>query len=312
MIICCGEALIDMVPIEGCTGSLGNNNGYHPISGGAIFNTAIALGRLGVPTGFLSGLSNDLFGQQLCDSLSESGVDYRYSNRMDAPTTLSFVKLINGQASYAFYDENTAGRLLDLSHLPSLLANTQALHFGAISLIPEPCGSTYEALMKREYKGRIISFDPNIRTSFISDEISYRKRIDRMLGMSDIVKISDEDLNWLAPGANIHDFAHQLLEKNSSLVLYTEGAKGATAFTKTVKYFEPGLQVEMIDAIGAGDSFNAGVLASLYQQELLTKRKLKELSEEQIRSALRQGNKVAAFTVTQTGSNPPWKKQINL
>ncbi len=312
MIICCGEALIDMVPIEDISLSQGNVSTYQPISGGAIFNTAIALGRLGVTTGFLSGLSNDLFGQQLCNSLESSNVNYSYSYRTDAPTTLSFVKLVNGQASYAFYDENTAGRLLQLSDVPDLPVITQALHFGAISLIPEPCGSTYEALMKRECVNKVISFDPNIRTSFISDEASYRNRINRMLDMSDIVKISDEDLDWLAPGINIDDFASHLLNNSCSLVLYTKGARGATAYSKNFKCFEPSLQVEMIDAIGAGDSFNAGVLASLDHQNFLNKSQLRALSDEQIRTALKQGNEVAAFTVTQTGSNPPWKNQINI
>ncbi len=147
MILCCGEALIDMLPR---TSTLGED-AYAPYAGGAIFNTAIALGRLGVPTGFFTGLSDDMMGDILRDTLRKSGVDYSYCATLSRPTTVAFVKLVDGHATYAFYDENTAGRMITEAELPAVGDECEALHFGAISLIPEPCGSTYEALLAREH-----------------------------------------------------------------------------------------------------------------------------------------------------------------
>jgi fructokinase len=146
MIISCGEALIDMLPRVTSEGEAC----YMPVAGGAVFNTAIALGRLGAPSGFFSGISTDFFGDLLVRYLADSKVDTRYVVRSDHPETLAFVRLVNGHAQYAFYDEGTSGRLLSQSDIPTLDDSVSALQFGAISLIPEPCGATYEEMMRRE------------------------------------------------------------------------------------------------------------------------------------------------------------------
>ena len=143
MILCCGEALIDMLPRTTTDGV----DAFAPFPGGSVFNTAIALGRLGEASGFFSGLSSDLFGDMLRDSLSASNVDHGPAHVSDRPTTLAFVRLIDGQATYAFYDENTAGRMLTAADLPDTPAD--ALFFGGISLVAEPCGSAYDALQAR-------------------------------------------------------------------------------------------------------------------------------------------------------------------
>ncbi|MCB1492249.1 MAG: carbohydrate kinase, partial [Rhodobiaceae bacterium] len=152
MIVCCGEALIDMLPRE----IPGEGNGFLPAAGGAVFNTAVALGRLGVPVRFFSGLSDDMFGDILVEALKTSRVDASLSPRSPHPTTLAFVRIVDGNAQYAFFDENSALRLLTEDQLPVLGDNVSTLVFGAISLIPEPCGSTYEALMRREHARRTI------------------------------------------------------------------------------------------------------------------------------------------------------------
>lgn len=118
MILCCGEALIDMIPAPTTTG----RNGFVPHSGGSVFNTAIALGRLGVKTGILTGLSSDMFGQQLVEALYASQVDTSLVATSDRPTTLAFVKLVDGHATYAFFDENSAGRMLGPENIPKLPA----------------------------------------------------------------------------------------------------------------------------------------------------------------------------------------------
>ena len=175
MILCCGEALIDMLPRQSVEGE----PAFAPYAGGAIFNSAIALGRLGVPVEFFSGLSSDLFGQQIREVLSASNVGSHYADVSARPTTLAFVRLDDGHATYIFYDENTAGRMLTEADLPALGDNIDAMLFGAISLIPEPCGSAYEALMKREHERRVTMLDPNIRPGFIPDQATHLDRMQR-------------------------------------------------------------------------------------------------------------------------------------
>jgi len=308
MILCCGEALIDMLPR---TTTLGED-AYAPYAGGAIFNTAIALGRLGVPTGFFTGLSDDMMGDILRKTLGESGVDYSYCATLSRPTTVAFVKLVDGHATYAFYDEGTAGRMITEAELPALGEDCEAIHFGAISLIPEPCGSTYEALLKREHETRVISLDPNIRPGFIKDKDAHMARIRRMAAMSDIVKFSDEDLAWFGLEGDEDALARHWLHHGAKLVVVTRGAEGAVGYTADHKVTVPSERVTVVDTVGAGDTFDAGVLASLKMQNLLTKQQVAKLSEEQIAKTLALGAKAAAVTVSRAGANPPWAEEIGL
>lgn len=308
MILCCGEALIDMLPR---TTTLGED-AYAPYAGGAIFNTAIALGRLGVPTGFFTGLSDDMMGDILRRTLAESRVDYSYCATLSRPTTVAFVKLVDGHATYAFYDEGTAGRMITEAELPTLGAECEALHFGAISLIPEPCGSTYEALLKREHESRVISLDPNIRPGFIKDKDAHMGRIRRMAAMADIVKFSDEDLAWFGLEGDEDALARHWLHHGARLVVVTRGADGAVGYTANHKVTVPSERVAVVDTVGAGDTFDAGVLASLKMQNLLTKQQVARLSEDQIAKALALGARAAAVTVSRAGANPPWAGEIGL
>lgn len=306
MILSCGESLIDMLPRQSNAGE----DAFAPYPGGAPFNTAIALGRLGVPTGFISGISSDLFGEILQTSLHDSKVVTDFAPVSDRPTTLAFVKLIDGHATYTFYDENSAGRMLSTDDLPDLPDEVQALIFGCISLVAEPCGSFYEALMAREAARRVMVIDPNIRTSFISDEAPYRARIERMIALADIVKMSDEDLAWLGITGSIDQQARSILAKGPRLVCVTEGAKGAQAFTDNHAVSVPSEKVKVADTVGAGDTFNAGLLASLYRGGVLTKKSLSVLTENQLFEALSLGVRAAAVTVSRAGANPPWASEL--
>lgn len=308
MILCCGEALIDMLPRETTLGE----KGFAPYAGGAVFNTAIALGRLGQPTAFFTGISDDMMGDILRETLAKSGVDYGLAAVSSRPTTIAFVKLVNGQASYAFYDEGTAGRMITEADLPALGDDCEAMHFGAISLIPEPCGSTYEALMTREYRTRVISFDPNIRPGFIKDKQKHMDRVRRMAAMSDIVKFSDEDLDWFGMQGDHDVLASHWLGEGAKLVVLTRGAEGATGYTKSFKVSVPSERVTVVDTVGAGDTFDAGILASLRIQNLLTKAKVAALTEDQVGKALALGAKAAAVTVSRAGANPPFAHEIGL
>ncbi|MCM2291534.1 carbohydrate kinase [Allorhizobium sp. BGMRC 0089] len=308
MILCCGEALIDMLPRETTKGEAG----FAPYAGGAVFNTAIALGRLGVETGFFTGLSDDMMGDILRKTLQQSHVDFSYCATLSRPTTIAFVKLVDGHATYAFYDENTAGRMITEADLPALGADCEALHFGAISLIPEPCGSTYESLMAREHQTRVISLDPNIRPGFIKDKASHLARIRRMAAMADIVKFSDEDLAWFGLEGNEETLARHWLHHGAKLVIVTRGAEGAAGYTAQHKVEVASEKVTVVDTVGAGDTFDAGVLASLKMQNLLTKQQVASLNEEQIAKALSLGSKAAAVTVSRAGANPPFAHEIGL
>ncbi len=307
MILCCGEALIDMLPRETASGE----TGFVPHAGGSVFNTAIAIGRLGAKAGFFSGLSSDFFGQILRDTLQQSHVDTQLCVISDQPTTLAFVRLKNGQASYNFYDENTAGRLLNDTQLPELSVDVRALMFGGISLIPEPCGSTYETLMRREAPHRVTMIDPNIRPNFIPDKAAHLARIKRMIALADIVKVSDEDLLWFNEGSDQDAIARHWLETNSNkIIIVTKGAEGADAYAACGKVSIQGEKVTVADTVGAGDTVNAGVLVSLENQGLLDKQSLAAISQEQLSEAVAFGMKAAAITVSRAGANPPWDYEI--
>ena len=308
MIICCGEALIDMLPRQTAAGE----TAFAPHSGGAIFNTAIALGRLGIEAGFFTGLSDDMFGDMLRETLTSSNVDFSPCATLPLHTTLAFVKLVDGSATYAFFDENTAGRMIGLENLPVLDQTCEALHFGAISLISEPCGSTYEGLMTREYEKRVISFDPNIRPGFIKDAEAHKARMLRMAALSDIIKFSDEDLDWFGEEGSHEELAARWLERGPKLVVITKGADGADGYTARGKVSAPGEKVTVVDTVGAGDTFDAGILASLKMNGLLTKAEVAKLSDDAVRDALALGARVAAVTVSRAGANPPWSHEIGL
>lgn len=306
MILSCGEALIDMLPRTSTEGEAA----FAPYAGGAVFNTAIALGRLGAPAGFFSGLSTDMLGEILTDTLAASHVDTSFCARSNRPTTVAFVKLVNGQATYAFYDENTAGRLLSQDDLPQLPADTEALFFGGISLVNDPAASTYEALQIREAPARVTMIDPNIRPGFITDEAVYRARINRMIARADIVKLSDEDLHWLMGPGDLTALARQIIAQGPKLVFLTQGGDGARAVTATQDRFCPAQKVSVADTVGAGDTFNAGVLAALHSANALTKSALAALSDATLDGALSLGTRAAAVTVSRPGANPPWAKEL--
>ena len=306
MILCSGEALIDMLPRT----TDGGEDSFAPYPGGAVFNTAIALGRLGAPVGFFSGLSNDLFGARLERALHASGVNASYASRSERPTTLAFVTLKNGHASYAFYDENTAGRMLTEADLPEVGDEISAMFFGGISLSVEPCARAYEALLFREAPKRVTMIDPNIRPGFIKDEPAYRTRVGRMVAASDIVKLSDEDLAWLQGHDDTARAAADMLATGPKLICITEGDKGVTGYTSEGALTVAANKVEVVDTVGAGDTFNAGLLASLHEANALSKSSVASLDEDTIRNALSLGARAAAVTVSRAGANPPTRDEL--
>jgi len=308
MILCCGEALIDMIPEPTLSGA----SGFVPHEGGAVFNTAIALGRLGARTGLLTGLSNDMFGQRLRAALAASRVDTAKVVASDRPTTLAFVQLTDGHASYSFFDENSAGRMLEPADMPVLDDEVTALFFGGISLACEPGAEAYAALLAREGGKRAVMLDPNIRVGFIADQARYRTRLAQMIGRADIIKVSDEDLNWIVTGSDsLRDKALALLAMGPALVIVTRGGQGAIGFLRGGAEVQvPANKVTVVDTVGAGDTFNAGVLARLSEHGVLDKVSLASLSPGIAEDALSFGARVAAVTVSRAGANPPWADEL--
>lgn len=305
MILTCGEALIDMIPMESTAGP-----GFVPRPGGAVFNTSIALGRLGAPVRFFTGLSTDMFGEMLSHSLSESNVDTGLCHRSKRPTTLAFVALNDGQAQYTFYDEGSAGRMLRSDNLPKEPDCTAAF-FGGISLASEPCGSSFEILFQQLRKaGKVLMLDPNIRPDIITNETAYRNRLERMIEDADIVKMSDEDMAWFLGPGSVQDHCEALLERGPALAICTEGAQGATAHTRKQEVMLIPPKVTVVDTIGAGDTFNAGLLAGLWEGGHLSRDALKNLSQPALREALDLAVRAAAHVVTQTGANPPTRAEL--
>jgi len=308
MIICCGESLIDMISIA----NAGNESVFAGLTGGAIFNTSIALGRLDVPVGLISGVSTDLFGEKIKKDLTESNVNIKLLIRNEKPTTLAFVDVKNGQANYTFYDENSAGNSIHYSDFPNIPKIANTLCFGGISLCTEPAASAYEKLFIQEIKNKVLFLDPNIRSTFISDEISYRKRLNKMISSSDILKVSDEDLDWIVTsGSSINEKIEKLHNLGAKLIIVTKGAEGVAAYVKNKKVINlPAQKVNVIDTVGAGDTFNAGFLAKLSNLKLLSKSNIKNLSSKQISMALEYGIKAASITVSRKGANPPLLSEI--
>ncbi|PHQ70740.1 MAG: carbohydrate kinase [Paracoccus sp.] len=301
MILCAGESLIDMVP---------ENGTFRPLAGGAVYNTTVALGRLGEPTAYLWPISRDAFGDMLLDPLTEAGVDTSLCPRSNRLTTLAVVTLSNGDARYSFYDEGSAGRMLSPEDLPQLPADIEALFIGGISLVPDPCGAAIEALAARHHENLPVMIDPNIRPFFISDADGFRARLDRLLPLTDIVKLSADDLEWLYPDLAHEDAARKVLDLGPRMVLQTGGAAGARAHWAGDTIVAPAIRTTVADTIGAGDTFNAGILASLRRQGALSKPGLAAITADQIRAALTLGAQAAAITVSRPGANPPWAHEM--
>lgn len=309
MIVVGGECLIDMVERE----DEGGGQTFLALPGGSPFNVALAAGRLGLPVSFLSRQSTDEFGRRLTAALVASEVDLSLCPKTDQPSTLAIAGLDperNG-ARYLFYTEGTAGVSLSEDELPATLpAGVQALHVGSFSLTMEPIASALEALVKREAGERVISIDPNIRPMLMQDPELARERLRALLPRADILKLSDEDLDWLEPGKDEEEFAFEMVMQGVSLVLLTRGGEGASARGARGACDLPGCELELVDSIGAGDTFMAATLAWLAENDALTKGALKELTGEQMEGLLSFAITAAGVTCTRAGCDPPWRAEL--
>lgn len=306
MIVVGGEALVDLVPVPG-TRDVGGP--LQPRWGGGPYNVAVALGRLGVPTRFLSRISTDPFGGALLERLHAAAVDTALVQRGPQPTSLAVVTLAaDGSARYGFHLEGTADRLLvDPGPLPP---DTTAVALGTLSLVLEPGASAYESVLRREAAaGRLISLDPNIRAELISDPPAYRARFRDWLPSIGLLKVSDEDAGWLAddrPDAHPHEW----LRAGVTAVVTTRGAGGMIAHTPAGVVEVPGVPTRVVDTIGAGDTTHAALLARLDAHRALSRDGLAALGPEAWRDVLEFAARAASYTCSRAGAEPPTAADI--
>jgi fructokinase len=275
---------------------------------------AIALGRLGADVYYCGAVSNDTFGGLIEDCLRDSKVQKDCIIKTNRHTTLAYADVTDGVAKYTFVDEHSAGRLIDKNSLKPFvnkINNAKALLVGGISLQAEPCGTSWQWLVEQVAGGCVIYFDANIRPDFIEDKDKYLERFERLTRKVDIIKISEEDYSYLYGEQDFEKLSSEWLEKGVKLIILTLGEKGAKVICGGGREISVGIEpVKVIDTIGAGDSFNAGLLFDLDKQKMLDQEKLASIDTSTLKKALIFANQVASFTVTQKGANPPWLDEL--
>jgi fructokinase len=288
---------------------------YTPHVGGSNFNSSIALGRLGADTYYFGAVSNDSYGELIESKLRHSKVKEDFVIKTNRPTTLAYADVIDGIAEYTFVDEHSAGRLLDSSSLKPFLdgvKKAKALLVGGISLQAEPCGSSWQSFIE-EVAGHLpIYFDANVRPDFIENKQAYLARFIELTHKVDILKISDEDYRYLFGAQDINEVSKSWLDNGIKLVILTLGSEGSKVINGNGnKVFAESLKVDVVDTIAAGDTFNAGFLLNLDEQDLLDRDSLNTINNDQLTKALSFANKVASITVTRKGANPPWHEELS-
>ncbi|WP_318306126.1 carbohydrate kinase family protein [Amycolatopsis solani] len=304
MIVVGGEALVDLVPGDPLDSTVdGGLRALLPRLGGGPYNVALAAGRLGVPSAFLSRVSTDRFGEAMVERLHASDVDTSLLQRGDEPTTLAVVALdAKGAAHYTFYVEGTADRLVaDPGPLPE---EVTALSLGTLGMVLEPGASAYEAVLRREAaRGVLTVLDPNIREALITDPAAYRARFASWLPDVRLLKISDDDAAWLTGGADPLAAAKTWIESGVDAVVLTRGADGISVITAAGELAHvPSRKVAVVDTIGAGDTVQGALLAWLHTREVTD---LASLGADAWREALAFAAKAASITVSRSGAEPP-------
>jgi fructokinase len=311
MYLVCGEALFDFFSEEDASGQASKVT-YKAIAGGSPFNVAVGLRRLGVEAGLFGGLSSDFLGRRLLHVLRDEGVSEQFLVEFAAPTTLSMVAVgADGSPQYNFRGEGCADRLLEVAHLPALGPDIRGLHIGSFSLVVQPIGDTLLNLVKRESGKRLISLDPNVRLNPQPDIQLWRDRVADLAQHADLIKVSDEDLHLLYPGQSPESVLQGWLQHRCQLVFLTRGGDGASVFSRQHgTWSQPAQRVVMADTVGAGDTFQAALIAWLTEQQLDSVQGLQQLTRAQIDAMLGFAIRAAALTCGKTGPDLPYRQQL--
>ena len=305
-VICVGgENLIDHVTRDGEISAL---------AGGSPFNVAMALGRQQADVHYLTPISTDTWGDTLADTLVASGVALA-GGRADAPTTIARVTVTKGIPSYIFERDGTAERSVTAASLAaSMPAGATALHTGSLALTDGADADAWEETCKTAYtSGTLVSLDPNVRLSVITDIDAYRARIFRMIQSAHVLKLSDEDLEGLCPDMpQDAALAHVRSQTSASLVVMTKGPDGAIAMRgdNTVNIPAPPVP-GLVDTVGAGDTFMATLLAGLARTDVLAPAALDGLDAAQVEALIRRAGMAAAINCSRAGCNPPTLSELD-
>jgi fructokinase len=307
MFVVCGEALMDVY--TGAATPTGLT--LDARIGGSPLNVAQGLARLARPVAYLAGLSTDAFGERLLASLQAEGVDTSLILRSDAPSTLSVISLdARGVPRYAFHGNGAADRQLTPANLPALPAATRVLQFGSYALAVEPIGGTLRALAARERGRRLITYDPNVRLNVDPDIAHWQQVVEQMVAVSHLVKVSDEDLGLLFPSETPEQVAARWLAQGVALVAVTRGANGASAWTRIAQAEVPTPKVQVVDTVGAGDTFQAALLTWLDEHNALTPEALAKLDAASIGALLDFAARAAAITCSRRGADMPRRAEL--
>jgi fructokinase len=215
-----------------------------------------------------------------------------------------------GEPAYAFYDEGSACRTFDPMAGGPQGDDVAAMHFGSFPLGTEPVGSRLVALLKANAGRRVISLDPNVRPTLIENAVAYRARLAEVAPLADVVKTSVADLAWLHPGDDPDEIARRWLTAGVGLVVVTLGGEGATGTTDKLSVAMPAMPTDVVDTVGAGDSFMGAMLARLHERGLLHRRSIRTLDRDALADGLAFAGNVAALTCSRPGADPPWAAEI--
>lgn len=308
MLISCGDALIDFVPTKNADG----REAVMPAVGGSCLNVAIGIARLGAPTGFVGGVSTDLFGRMIADHATVSKVELGLATRSDHQTTLAFVRIVAGESHYAFYDAETATRNWTFRRGTIPFDTVEAVHVGSTTLVNDQGAAETKALIADARASSTISFDPNCRPNLVKDKPAYLARMVEFAASADLIKMSDIDFAYLFGEEPYQQRASALLGQGTSLVVITRGNNGAIAWHAKAGQIEvEAPEVEVADTIGAGDSFQAALLFALHKQGRLARQQLKDIGADELRRALSFAANCAGLTCTRPGADPPWSHEIS-
>lgn len=284
-----GEALMDLIPVDGEPTAM---------VGGGPANTAKAIARLGYQTQFIGGISSDAYGSAIEEELLKSGVDVSLTLRGDLPTALAIASIDDhGLAKYEFELDGTSSFAFHSSWLPS--GDPEVIHIGSVATMLEPGAS---ALLKWiEDKSAPIVFDPNVRPSIQGDKAIYRTAIERWVKVSTVVKLSEDDLDWLYGSEEV---LSRWLESGPELLIVTRAEKGLTAYAKGIQLNIAAEKVDVVDTVGAGDTIGAVVVEGLLNHGVI------KLRGEVLVAVLKRAAKAAAITCSRAGANPPTREEL--
>ena len=305
-VICVGgENLIDHVTRDGDVTAL---------PGGSPFNVAMALGRQAAEVHYLTPISTDSWGDMLAETLTASGVALS-AGRNDAPTTMARVTVTDGIPSYLFERDGTAERQISIQSLKAAMPDTtEALHTGSLAISEGDDAEAWEETCAAAFaRGALVSIDPNVRLSIIADVESYRARVLRIMEHVHVLKLSDEDLEGLFPDMSQNDALETIRSKTSaSLIVMTKGPDGAMAWRGDIAVDVPAPPVpDLVDTVGAGDTFMATLLAGLSRLDALSPEAVPKLTREDVESLLRRAGMAAAINCSRAGCNPPTLAELD-